>query len=92
MNLFLDYLSLHNYLVPAGLAAGAPSVVLASAALLLEECDLNTRVGENSPSLCPIISSVTYTLIKSLPLCTANVNPIHFGEIVLLLAHVLIGL
>src|SRR5215470_12974555 len=43
---------------------------------------LNERVGENSPSLCPIICSVTYTGMNFLPLCTAMVCPIISGTIV----------
>ena len=36
---------------------------------------LNVRVGENSPSLCPTMFSVTYTGMNFLPLCTAMVWP-----------------
>ena len=44
--------------VAAGAAAGAPA-----AAVFLSEgvWPLNVRVGANSPSLCPTMSSVTYT-------------------------------
>src|SRR6266404_6032892 len=45
-------------------------------------CPLKVRVGENSPSLCPIICSVTYTGMNFLPLCTAMVWPIISGTIV----------
>jgi hypothetical protein len=31
-------------------------------------CPLNVRVGENSPSLCPTIFSVTYTGMNFFPL------------------------
>src|ERR1700736_929205 len=51
---------------------------------------LNVRVGENSPSLCPIICSVTYTGINFFPLCTAMVCPIISGTIVERRDHVLI--
>ena len=37
------------------------------------EWPLNVRVGENSPSLCPTMFSVTYTGMNFLPLCTAMV-------------------
>src|SRR5207245_5642460 len=51
---------------------------------------LNERVGENSPSLCPIICSVTYTGMNFFPLCTAIVCPIISGTIVERRDHVLI--
>src|SRR5947199_599499 len=62
---------------PTGAAAAA---ALSSAALTA--WPLKVRVGENSPSLCPIICSVTYTGINFLPLCTAMVCPIISGTIV----------
>src|SRR4030043_2242452 len=48
------------------------------------------RVGENSPNLCPTISSVTKTGIKFFPLWTANVNPTISGIVVDRLDQVLI--
>src|SRR2546429_67037 len=51
---------------------------------------LNERVGANSPSLCPIICSVTYTGMNFFPLCTAMVCPIISGTIVERRDHVLI--
>src|SRR5438874_8349290 len=60
--------------------AGATPAALSSAAFT--PWPLNERVGENSPSLCPIICSVTYTGINFLPLCTAMVCPIISGTIV----------
>src|SRR5437016_5573948 len=53
--------------VPIYLAGGAG----APAAAALERpplCPLNTRVGANSPSLCPTISSVTYSFMNWRPL------------------------
>ena len=47
------------------------------------------RVGENSPSLCPTIFSVTYTGINFLPLCTPKVWPMNSGVIVERRDHVL---
>src|SRR5579859_2405690 len=71
---------------PAGAALGAaPPAGAAPAAFsraALTACPLNERVGENSPSLCPIICSVTYTGMNFLPLCTAMVCPIISGTIV----------
>src|SRR5690242_8549639 len=46
------------------------------------ECPLNCRVGENSPSLCPTMFSVTYTGMNFLPLCTPIVCPTNSGRIV----------
>src|SRR5690349_13465844 len=51
----------------------------------------NWRVGANSPSLCPTISSETYTLMNDFPLCTRNVMVTNSGEIVDRRDHVLIG-
>src|SRR4030067_1187602 len=48
------------------------------------------RVGENSPNLCPTISSVTKTGINFFPLWTAKVNPTISGTIVDRLDQVLI--
>src|SRR5688572_10128779 len=49
------------------------------------------RVGENSPSLCPTMSSVTNTRRCLLPLCTSNVCPTNSGMIVHARAHVRMG-
>ena len=46
------------------------------------ECPLNVRVGENSPSLCPTMFSVTYTGMNFFPLCTATVCPTNSGRMV----------
>src|SRR5690606_31115576 len=53
-------------------------------------CPLKFLVGENSPSLCPTMFSVTYTGINLLPLCTAKVCPKKSGDIIDLLDQVLI--
>src|SRR5688572_9020123 len=50
---------------------------------------LNRRVGENSPSLCPTMFSVTYTGMNFLPLWTAIVWPTISGVIVDRRDHVL---
>src|SRR3981189_2303697 len=60
--------------------AGAAPAAFSSAAFTA--WPLKVRVGENSPSLCPIICSVTYTGMNFLPLCTAMVWPIISGTIV----------
>src|SRR6266404_1117761 len=60
--------------------AGAGAAALSRAAFTA--WPLKVRVGANSPSLCPIICSVTYTGINFLPLCTAMVCPIKSGTIV----------
>src|SRR4029077_20524325 len=60
--------------------AGATPAAFSRAALTA--WPLNERVGENSPSLCPIICSVTYTGMNFFPLCTAMVWPIISGTIV----------
>jgi hypothetical protein len=44
-----------------------------------EPCFLNTRVGENSPSLWPTMFSVMKTELKVFPLCTKNVWPTKSG-------------
>src|ERR1700730_4054123 len=54
-------------------------------------CFLNVRVGENSPSLCPTIFSVTNTELKILPLCTRKVCPTKSGVIIERRDHVFIG-
>src|SRR6266852_1567357 len=68
--------------------AGATPAAFSSAAFT--PWPLNERVGENSPSLCPIICSVTYTGMNFFPLCTAMVCPIISGTIVERRDHVLI--
>ena len=57
-----------------------------------DPCFLNTRVGENSPSLCPTIFSVTKTELKIFPLCTKNVWPTKSGVTIERRDQVLIGL
>src|SRR5262249_37008943 len=49
------------------------------------------RVGLNSPSLWPIMSSVTNTFRNALPLCTRNVCPMKSGTMVQSRDHVLSG-
>src|SRR5262245_23856785 len=51
----------------------------------------NVRVGENSPSLCPTISSVMKTLMNCRPLCTRKVCPMNSGTTVQSRAQVLSG-
>src|SRR5713226_7223864 len=68
--------------------AGAGPAAFSSAAFT--PWPLNDRVGANSPSLCPIICSVTYTGMNFFPLCTAMVCPIMSGTIVERRDHVLI--
>src|SRR3989344_4244782 len=78
----------HIFYFLACVAAAADFVFSASAACIsssfciLPPCLLNLRVGENSPNLCPTISSLTRTGIKSFPLWTPKVNPTISGEIV----------
>src|SRR5215469_1674834 len=55
-------------------------------------CFLKLRVGENSPSLCPTMFSVTNTELKTLPLCTRKVCPTKSGVIIDRRDQVLIGL
>ena len=56
-----------------------------------EPCFLNTRVGENSPSLWPTMFSVTKTVLKVFPLCTKNVWPTKSGVTIERRDQVLIG-
>src|SRR5215213_4252704 len=56
-----------------------------------DPCFLKIRVGENSPSLCPTMFSVTKTEVKILPLWTRNVWPTKSGVIVDRRDQVLIG-
>src|SRR5882724_3403679 len=65
---------------PGAAAAGAAPAAFSRAAFTA--WPLNVRVGANSPSLWPIICSVTYTGINFLPLCTAMVWPMKSGTIV----------
>src|SRR5579859_1173001 len=65
---------------PPAAAAGAAPAAFSRAAFTA--WPLNVRVGANSPSLWPIICSVTYTGINFLPLCTAMVWPMKSGTIV----------
>src|SRR5690606_5078644 len=51
-------------------------------AFLSEVWPWKVRVGANSPSLCPTISSVTSTGMNLLPLCTPKVRPTNCGMIV----------
>src|SRR4051794_12386819 len=66
--------------------AGAPGV-----AALRPLWPLNVRVGENSPSLCPTMSSCTNTRRNLFPLWTSNVWPTNSGMIVHARAHVRMG-
>src|SRR5438046_1974248 len=54
-------------------------------------CPRNMRVGENSPSLWPIMSSVTKHLMNWRPLWTRNVWPMNSGTTVQSRDQVLIG-
>src|SRR5947207_1665978 len=63
----------------------------ASALAVCAPCFLNTRVGENSPSRCPTMFSVTNTGLKIFPLCTVNVKPTKSGVMVERRDQVLIG-
>lgn len=53
-------------------------------------CTAVFRVEENSPNLCPTISSLTRTGMNFWPLCTLKVNPTNLGSIVERLDHVCI--
>src|SRR5262249_49604395 len=77
----------HVYAFGAGAAGAAPPPAAGAAPAAFSRAaftawPLNVRVGANSPSLCPIICSVTYTGINFLPLCTAIVCPIISGTMV----------
>src|SRR5688500_18681882 len=61
------------------------------AAAFLPEWPRNVRVGENSPSLCPTMSSCTNTFRNLFPLCTSNVCPTNSGMMVHARAQVLMG-
>src|SRR6185503_15876747 len=58
-------------------------------ATILPLCPRNSRVGANSPSLCPTMFSVTYTGTNLFPLCTAKVWPTNSGRMVLARLQVL---
>src|SRR5262249_54446067 len=75
---------LHGYIRPY---LAGPAAALA----LPPDGPLKTRVGANSPSLWPTMSSVTNTFVNCLPLCTRNVTPMKSGTIVQSRAQVLIG-
>ncbi len=60
--------------------AGAPELL--TSALRSPAWPWKTRVGENSPSLCPTIFSVQYTGMNLFPLWTAKVIPIMSGVII----------
>src|SRR5690606_23652675 len=77
--------------VDSNLHRGCAAAVAPSAAAL-PPCRRNLRVGENSPSLWPTMSSITWTRMKSLPLCTSKIRPTISGVIVDERAQVRIGL
>ena len=77
---------LHGSCAPFYLAAPA-----AAALALPPLCPLNVRVGANSPSLWPTMSSVTYSFMKTLPLWMAKFLPMNSGTIVQARAHVLMA-
>ena len=56
-------------------AARRRAAAICAAFSVFVVCPLNWRVGENSPSFCPTMFSVTYTGMNFLPLCTASVCP-----------------
>ena len=62
---------------PPAPPAPAPTVAAFSATFVV--WPLNSRVGANSPSLCPTMFSVTYTGMNFFPLCTASVCPTISG-------------
>src|SRR5436190_21964715 len=70
---------------------GAGGGTAAAAFFLPPEWPLNVRVGANSPSLWPTMSSVTNSRMCCLPLWTRNVAPTNSGTIVQSRAQVLIG-
>src|SRR3989344_1695201 len=92
--MFKHYLGLAAPSTGATFAAWAASMsfcfwAASSSLCILPPCLTNFLVKENSPNLCPIISSVTKTGTWTLPLCTPKVNPIISGIIVQSLAQVL---
>ena len=54
-------------------------------------CPLKFRVGENSPSLCPTVSSVAKKGMNFFPLCISNFIPTKLGVMVADRAYVLMG-
>src|SRR3954451_15364801 len=73
------FIILHSSYAPPGAAALRPL------------WPRNVRVGENSLSLCPTMSSCTNTRRNLFPLWTSNVWPTNSGMIVHARAHVLMG-
>ena len=71
--------------------AGRSTLLLAADLADLPPWPRKVRVGANSPSLCPTMSSVTYSLMKFLPLWIAKFLPMNSGTIVQARAQVLIG-
>src|SRR5262249_1821037 len=68
------------------------SVYFAAAALALPPLwPLNRRVGANSPSLWPTMSSVTYSFMNCRPLWTRKFTPTNSGTMVQSRDQVLIG-
>ena len=69
-------------------AATAPLAAVISASFffisnsfcIFPPCLINFLVGENSPNLCPTMSSVTKTSTCVLPLCTPKTKPSISGE------------
>src|SRR4029079_670472 len=74
----------------AGAGAGARGAP-AAAAGLRPEWSREMRVGLNSPSLWPTMSSCTNTFRNLLPLCTSKVCPTNSGMMVQARAQVLMG-
>src|SRR3990167_2989488 len=66
-------------------------VVVPRYLLPLPPCPRKVRVGANSPSRCPTISSVTNTFMCCLPLWTMNVCPTNSGTMTHARAQVLTG-
>ena len=77
-SLYLNYF----FCSTLGFTASTSDAFCSNSLCILPPCLKNFRVGENSPNLCPTISSFTFTLIKVLPLCTPNVKPTISGIIV----------
>jgi hypothetical protein len=75
----IPHSAIRNYFLFAAFSAFVPG------------CPLNTRVGENSPSLWPTIFSVINTGMCRLPLWTPNVRPTISGDIVERRDHVRIA-
>src|SRR6266481_6222066 len=77
------------YFFAAGAGAGVAACDRSISRCILPPCRMNFFVGENSPSRCPTISSLTRTSMKSFPLCTPNTYPTISGEISEARDHVL---